>query len=499
MATLQQLIDAQKTFDPVSYTIISPSTGQREIAYAGFAADGYEGDSQATSLYVPESDARQAATAPIPGLRTPFGVNAISPMRNTMGEESGLDTFMEDYAGPLAMSAFLGGAAGGFGIPGASPSGLAGMFSSATGGTSLLDSIPGMTQAPAPIAGGGGSNLMQLAQAGNTMTDVSGGFGDAVRMGATRIPDSVSFTGSFNPAWPGGSLPSWALPAAAAVAAGSILGGSTGPATFSSPNGTAIPGSQYDLNTPLSESALGEPRIAPGTPGDVYTPLGGVPAAAGAGLTLSQLAAGAGVANAGMSLSKLLGLTGDAATAVDALGRAVPGLLGAYAANQQGDALSDIAGKEDARIREFMAYGAPSRDRYEASFAPGFDIGSDPALKGAMDTTSDTLLRRLSATGGNPFGNPSGLIEANKSVLDSVALPYLQNYRNQNASTGGYGAFNTTAAGGGNSNALNLAGVGADTNVWNALGSSASSVFNPPSSLEELLKKFKGSNLFGVQ
>ena len=259
----------------------------------------------------------------------------------------------------------------------------------------------------------------------------------------------------------------------------------------------AIPGSQYDLNTPLSESALGEPGIAPGTPGDVYTPLGGVPAAAGAGLTLSQLAAGAGVANAGMSLSKLLGLTGDAATAVDALGRAVPGLLGAYAANQQGDALSDIAGKEDARIREFMAYGAPSRDRYEASFAPGFDIGSDPALKGAMDTTSDTLLRRLSATGGNPFGNPSGMIEANKSVLNNVALPYLQNYRNQNASTGGYGAFNTTAAGGGNTNALNMAGLGADKTMWNSLGLAADQAFGAPqTSLADLLKKLQGGNIF---
>ena len=491
MTTLQQLIDAQKTFDPVSYTIISPSTGRRETAYAGFAADGYEGDSQATSLYVPESDARQAATAPIPGLRTPFGVNAISPMRNTMGEESGLDTFMEDYAGPLAASAFLGGAAGGFGIPGASPSGLAGMFSS----------IPGMTQAPAPIvegsagAGAGGNSLMQLAQAGNTMTDVSGGFGDAVVNSATRIPDSVSFTGSFDPSWPARSLPSWALPGAAGVAAGSILGGSTGPATFSSPNGTAIPGSQYDLNTPLSQSALGEPVIAPGTPGDVYTPLGGVPAAAGAGLTLSQLAAGAGVVNAGMSLSKLLGLTGDAATAVDALGRAVPGLIGAYAANKQADTLSDIAGKEDARIREFMAYGAPSRDRYEASFAPGFDIGKDPALQGAMDTTSDTLLRRLSATGGNPYGNPSGMIEANKSVLNNVALPYLQNYRNQNASTGGYGAFNTTAAGGGNTNALNLAGLNADSGMWGGLAGAAGDVFNPKpqqQSLADLLKQLQG-------
>ena len=461
MVTLQQLIDAQKTFDPVSYTIISPSTGQREIAYAGFAADGYEGDSQATSLYVPESDARQLAVSPIPGVRTPFGVNAISPMRNTMGEESGLDTFMEDYAGPLAASAFLGGAAGGFGIPGASPSGLAGMFKAATA------PIVEAGSAGTGTAGAGGGSLMQLAQAGNTMTDVSGGYGDAVRMGATRIPDSVSFTGSFNPAWPSGSLPSWALPAAGvAVGAGIGAAGSGGyPMPPASPNGSISP------NGPI-------PPPVPGTTG--------------------YLGAGAAAAGTGLSLANLLGVTGTAATAVDALGRAVPGLLGAYAASQQGDATKDLAAKEDARIREFMAYGAPSRDRYEASFAPGFDIGKDPALQGAMDTTSDTLLRRLSANGGNPFGNPGGLIEANKSVLDSVALPYLQNYRNQNASTGGYGAFNTTAAGGGNSNALNLAGVGSDTNIWNALGSSASSVFNPPSSLEELLKKFKGSNLFGI-
>jgi 7-keto-8-aminopelargonate synthetase-like enzyme len=56
-------------------------------------------------------------------------------------------------------------------------------------------------------------------------------------------------------------------------------------------------------------------------------------------------------------------------------------------------------------------------------------------------------LRRLSATGGNPFGNPGGLIEANKQIGASLDAPWLQNYRNQNASTGGYGAFNTAAPG----------------------------------------------------
>jgi hypothetical protein len=174
----------------------------------------------------------------------------------------------------------------------------------------------------------------------------------------------------------------------------------------------------------------------------------------------------------------------------DALGRAIPGLVGAFAANQQGDAISELGAKEDARVREFMKYGAPSRDRYEASFAPGFDVAGITGLQGAMDTAGDTLLRRLSAKSGNPYGDPGGLAEVQNYITGNLALPALQNYRNQNAATGGFGAFNTTAAGGGNSGALNLAGVNADAGVWNALGDSAASVFSKKRTLADLLKEF---------
>ena len=210
--------------------------------------------------------------------------------------------------------------------------------------------------------------------------------------------------------------------------------------------------------------------------------------AAGTGITTAGAATGA---TALSSLKNILDNGGSVDDWLSIAGKAVPGLIGAYAANDQADAISGLGDKEDARIREFMTYGAPSRERYEASFAPGFDITSDPALRGAMDTTTDTLLRRLS-TQGNPYGSPGGLAEAEKYVMENVALPYVQSYRNQNASTGGYGAFNTTAASGGNSNNLNLAGINADAGMWGGLGDAASSVFTPKTSLEQLLKQLKG-------
>ena len=226
----------------------------------------------------------------------------------------------------------------------------------------------------------------------------------------------------------------------------------------------------------------------------------GVGAGAGAGAgAAGATGVGLGTAVTGASgLSSLKNILDNGGSVDDWLniaGKAAPGLIGAFAANEQADAIRDVGGKEDARIREFMTFGAPSRERYEASFAPGFDITSDPALRGAMDTTTDTLLRRLSASGGNPYGNPGGLMEAEKYVMGNVALPYLQNYRNQNASTGGYGAFNTTAAGGGDTTKLNLAGINADAGMWGGLGDAASSVFTPRSSLDQLLKQLKGYGL----
>jgi hypothetical protein len=169
-------------------------------------------------------------------------------------------------------------------------------------------------------------------------------------------------------------------------------------------------------------------------------------------------------------------------------GAAAPALLSMYASGQQSEALEEVARMENERYQQNFALGAPSRARYEASFADGFDITRDPALKAAMEGTSTTLLNRLS-TQGNPFGNPSGVAEANKYVLSNVALPYLQNYRTQNANTGGYSAFNTSAASGPNMQPT-LSAINADMNVWNAAGAGAADIFTPKTDFQDLWKKY---------
>ena len=336
------------------------------------------------------------------------------------------------------------------------------------GGFLGIDNVlPGFTEGALPLlsvmgAGVGLSNLLGAgAGAGAGATSGAGAFGapTAAEMAAATAADATAFT----PASLSAVAAAEGLPLAGAAGVGAGAAGMSA------------------LEQELSKQVLEQQGQSLLTGG-----------AAGTGIGLGAAATGA----TGLSsLKNILDNGGSVDDWLNIVGKAAPGIIGAFGASEQADAIRDVGDKEDARIREFMTLGAPSRDRYEASFEPGFDITSDPALRGAMDTTTDTLLRRLSATGGNPYGNPGGLMEAEKYVMGNVALPYLQNYRNQNASTGGYGAFNTTAAGGGDTTKLNLAGINADAGILGGLGDAASSIFTPRSSLDQLLKQLQGYGL----
>jgi len=166
--------------------------------------------------------------------------------------------------------------------------------------------------------------------------------------------------------------------------------------------------------------------------------------------------------------------SGSGGSLWDMLGRALPGVLGAYAANKQTGALTDLANK-------FAEYGAPSRARYEASMTPGFDPTSIAGYQGALDTASQSILRKLSATGGNPYGNPGGLIEANKQIVSGTAMPIIQNYQNQNANTGGLGALAAAYP------STQQAATQSGANVYNALGSAVGNVVNPPQTASQSL------------
>jgi hypothetical protein len=234
-----------------------------------------------------------------------------------------------------------------------------------------------------------------------------------------------------------------------------------------------------------SGSVLGD-YAAPSLWQTAQNAISGTPSAKGilGASPLDYIGPAANVASTGTALSRLWNsVTGGNSSSVGDLAKILGNVgaagLGAYASNQQAGALTDLANK-------YMGFGAPSRDRYEASFAPGFDLSaSDPAYKGALDSTMDATLRRLS-TQGNPFGNPGGLIEANKAVVNSTALPALQEYRRLNAGTGGLANMNAAAP------ATANAAIGASGNVYNAIGSGIADITNPKTSFADLIKKYGG-------
>lgn len=154
----------------------------------------------------------------------------------------------------------------------------------------------------------------------------------------------------------------------------------------------------------------------------------------------------------------------------------IPALFGAIGANKQAKSQRRLA-------EQLMAFGAPSRARFEESFSPNFDIASLPGLQGSMDTATDTLLRRLSAGSGNPFGDPGGLAEVMKYVTGNVALPQLNEYRRLNAGAGGLASLTAAAP------AVAGSAIESKGNVLDALGAGAADVLNPPKSLSDILRE----------
>lgn len=189
---------------------------------------------------------------------------------------------------------------------------------------------------------------------------------------------------------------------------------------------------------------------------------------AGAGL-LSNLAA-----QLGLSSGDLLKMAGSA----------VPGLMGAYASSKQADTLEGLA-------KEYSAYGAPSRARYEASFAPGFTMAQDPGYQDALDASSKATMRSMSVNG-NPAGSPNAWAATMKDTYDRTAYPALQQYRNQNSSTSGIGNFNAAAPG------MQTGQVQANANIWNGIGSAIGNVTNPAPTLADIMKQYGSGNIFKV-
>ena len=146
------------------------------------------------------------------------------------------------------------------------------------------------------------------------------------------------------------------------------------------------------------------------------------------------------------------------------VGAVAPSVLG-YIGSQ------DIADQQAQLAREYMALGAPSRSRYEASYAPDFTMANDPGYTDALNQTSKSVLHGLSAQG-NPADSPNAWAQSLSDIYQQTAYPALQNYRTTNATSGGLASAFPAGV---DANNANLESQG---NMWNAIGAGASSLNN---------------------
>lgn len=176
------------------------------------------------------------------------------------------------------------------------------------------------------------------------------------------------------------------------------------------------------------------------------------------------------------------GLFGSGGPSNGTLGSLIGAGLGAYGASTQADAYSELAGR-------YEGYGAPSRARYEASYAPGFTMENDPGYKDALNQSAKGTLHGLSAQG-NPADSPNAWAASLSDLFQKSAYPALQNYRTTNSNAGGISSLQNTAP------ELQAKAIGSNSNIFNAIGSGVSNVFNPPQTLAEQLAALKNSGLY---
>ena len=181
----------------------------------------------------------------------------------------------------------------------------------------------------------------------------------------------------------------------------------------------------------------------------------------------------------GAGLSGVFGQAGNALGAgsiLGALGRAIPGLLGAYASSRATDQYKGLAD-------QFASYGAPYRQRLSDLYAnPSKFLSSDEVQK-PVQMASDIMARSLS-TQGNPTGSGNALQQLQSYSADQL-FGRLGQEKDRLAGFGGLSAYNQAAP----SAAASV--IGSSNNTANALGAATNNIFSPPQTLAQQLAAFK--------
>lgn len=421
---------------------------------------------------------------------------------------SGIDLGLESLPFTTSPSlAELGGLIGADGLPvaaagaaGAGSSGLLNLGAESFAGpaTGAIESAPVIGAAGAPevsaIASGAGPfvpTTFGAGMAGGLSQLLSGIPGVGIESAAGNVAGE-SFLGPATgtaEAAPGVGLESAAGGASAPLGASESF---AGPATGS----TLEPGLQGSGAIANSVGAAGTPiasGVASGAGPFVPTSILG---ATGAGALSNLLApaptsmgnaSGGGTGPAattggGSPLANLLGVNPDLVSVLGGLGAAGLGMAGA---NQQADAMREIAARDDARIREMMGFGAPYRQRLaDLSANPGSYLSS-PEVQTSVQQGTDALARALSVRG-NPAGSGTALQEIQNYSANQL-FGKLGQEKDRLAGFGGLTAYNTAGAQGPNL-APSLGAAQAQGGIYDSLGYGLGQLTQQRSSLSNLLR-----------
>lgn len=173
----------------------------------------------------------------------------------------------------------------------------------------------------------------------------------------------------------------------------------------------------------------------------------------------SLLGGAAGGASGGTDYTRLLGALGAAG-------------LGAYGANQQANAYKDVA-------TQYQNMGAPYRDRLAALYANPDSFLTSKEVTTPVDQGTSALARSLSVQG-NPAGSGAALSSIQNYATNQL-YGRLGEEKNRLAQMGGLSQYAAAAP------QAQMAGVGAQGQVYGALGYGLGAATNPQTSMNDIL------------
>lgn len=466
----QDINQSSRTYDPSSDSwSAQPSTlyGWQQ------AIDNFPGGAYALSQALQDPSFAQQWNQQYPGSLPQVAASLGARLNNWQNNDGPLKT-----AAPAIMTALSAGfmPAGGELAGDAIPASAAGV--GVEGGTAALAGTGG-----AAAGAAGDATLQSILDSAQTPTISQGVNVADLGGGAQPLPGSTAGVDAINSAAPGSIAKgltdaqvagSAFAPAAVGGAAGVGLmstlqsSGTTAAGTVAAsqvlPSDAVDPIADANTNT---NTNIRDPNAAntvdPITGQSAGTPLGNAATtAAGSvgGTKLGDILSG----NVGVG-DLLSGATLGDLGKVLGTGAATAGSI--YADTQRADAMKSIYNDMAAKRQPFL-------DK-----ATGYMNDPSSYAAGPGASTLDSVLRRLSVTG-NPVGDPAKLGIATQAGLSD--------WRNAVTGFGNLGLAGEDTRAGLATNAAN-----ADSAAYSDLGRGISSILNPPMSLEDILKKYKGS------